>query len=339
MKFKKEYIILILVIAALSAYLLTRNRDKTHYQLPALSEVAAKDITKIEVAGPDRTLILEKKGGVWVIGPGAYAGDEDTIKKMLETIGQLKVTALVSESKNYDRYDLHPDGRITVKAWAGDQLKREFLVGKAASTYRHTFVKLSDDDRVYHAQDNFRDRFDSEIDDLRDKTVMTLNKDAVVEIRLRASGETAVVSKQTPEAPDKTDSAEGKTAEKTEEKADDAPKETAPTWQKADGTVMDTAKINSLLGALSDLRCSGYIYDKKKQDLADPLYTLVIKGAEEATLSIFAKRNEDDSEYPATSSQNDDPFLLTAWAVDNMLEKLDAKPEEKKPEAGDETKS
>ena len=338
MKVKKEYNILILAIVALSAYLLTRQRDKTHYQLPALPEVAAKEITKIEIAGPERTLELKKEGGVWVVGPKAYACDEETIDKMLDTIGKLTVTALVSESKNYDRYDLHPDAKITVKAWAGDQLKREFDLGKAASTYRHTFVKLSSDDRVFHARDNFRDRFDSEIDDLRDKTVMKLKREGINEIQLRAAGETKVVSRKTPEVPEKAEVKEkGEQADKKEKEAQpaDAPaKEPEPGWQKADGTPMESDTMNSLLGALSELRCSSYIYDKKKQELGEPLYAFTIRGAEDATLSIFAKLNEDDSEYPAASSQSDEPFLLSAWAVDNMLEKLDVKPEEKKTEAG-----
>ena len=38
---------------------------------------------------------------------------------MLDVIEELTLTALVSESKNYVRYDLSHDEKITVKAWKG----------------------------------------------------------------------------------------------------------------------------------------------------------------------------------------------------------------------------
>jgi hypothetical protein len=50
MKVKKEYLILILIIAALSIYLLIRNSDRTLYQLPELDGLKQSDISKIEIS-------------------------------------------------------------------------------------------------------------------------------------------------------------------------------------------------------------------------------------------------------------------------------------------------
>jgi hypothetical protein len=68
-------------------------------------------------------------------------------QEMLDTLGGLTLTALVSESKNYALYELDDAQKANVKAWQGDQLKRDVDVGKAAPSFRHTFVRLAGDDR------------------------------------------------------------------------------------------------------------------------------------------------------------------------------------------------
>ena len=46
MKAKKEYILLAIVIIAMSFYLFSRNGNKTHYQLPDITVIDKKAITK-----------------------------------------------------------------------------------------------------------------------------------------------------------------------------------------------------------------------------------------------------------------------------------------------------
>ena len=47
MKIKKEYIVLVAIIVALSTYLIVHKRDKTHYQLPELADIDAQSLTRI----------------------------------------------------------------------------------------------------------------------------------------------------------------------------------------------------------------------------------------------------------------------------------------------------
>lgn len=317
---RKEFIILAAIIVAASAYLYTRNTDQTHYELPPIESVSANDITKIDIKGPENDIQLSKKGGKWTVGEAAYPADEEKVEKMLETISGLTLTALVSEAENYDRYDLHDKAGITVTAHAGETLKRQLEVGKAAGTFRHTFVKLADDPRVFHARDNFRARFEETLDGLRDKVVLSFPKDQIMEISFTKEKETTVITKA-----DTQPAAEGET------KTDDSGAEAGTpqtAWKKADGAAVETKNINSLLGTLSSLDCNTYLYDRKKADLVDPVYIFQAKGSEaEYTLSIFEKGDE-ESDYPAISSHSDSAFMLSGWEVDEMLDKLGAKPEE-----------
>jgi hypothetical protein len=142
MKIKKEYIILILIIAGLSAYLLMRSSDRTHYQLPQIAGLEQKQVTKIEISKEGNSIVLNKKDNKWYLDPPGYLVDAYKVNDMLTVFETLALTALVSESEDYVRYDLHAGGKITVKAWQEDSLMRNFDIGKAASSFRHTFVKL-----------------------------------------------------------------------------------------------------------------------------------------------------------------------------------------------------
>ncbi len=306
MKIKKEYVILLGVIMALSLYLVLRKPGRALYELPEIPPVAGKAISKIEISRAGTSIVLNKKDGKWYIAPQGYPADAGKVMEMLDTIGDLAVTAMVSESRDYSRYDLDDDKKITVKAWTGNTLKREFEVGKTAMSYRHTFVKLADDGRVYHARGNFRDKFDQTVDSIRDKTVLSFDQDDIRAIHISRGGEAAEFTRTQASAKAGTGSA-----------PPSAKAETA--WRTADGKEADKTKLDRLLVTLSNLRCERYIDDRKKEDFTSPVWSIKLKGAQEYTLSIFAKTGKDDKSYPAVSSGSDYPFMLPDWEADNWM--------------------
>jgi len=311
MKIKKEYIILAIIITALSVYLVMRRGDRTLYQLPEIAHVDRKEITKLQITKGETATVLNKKDNNWYITPREYPADPDTVKNMLDNIEKLTLTALVSESKNYGLYDLGQEEKINVKAWQGDNLKRDVDVGKTASSFRHTFVKTAGDDRVFHARGNFRNTFNVTGDDLRDKTVLTFKSADIQKIQLTKDRQTLVLTRtQTPAKE------EAKDAEK-KESASTSAEETI--WQTADGRTGDDIAVNQLLNTLANLRCNKFIDDHKKEDFTDPLYTLQLKGAQGYSLSIFAKAEEKGIDYPAISSASDYPFVLSDNQVNTIM--------------------
>ena len=242
---------------------------------------------------------------------------------MLDTIKELTLTALVSESKNYERYDLNNENKINVKAWAEDSLSREFEVGKVAPSYRHTFIKIADDDHVYHARGNFRDKFDKTPGDLRDKTVLSFKEIEMQEIRITKGMESILISrKQIP--------VEIKTDQASDTQSSSPPKEET-VWESADGKEIDSSIMRRITAALTNMQCEKYIDDLKKSDFMDPGYTLEIKGIKEYTLSTFTQTEKYDNNYPAISSENDYPFLLSEHRAENIIKLMDEilkKPEE-----------
>jgi len=307
MKIKKEYLILGVVIAALAAYLYQRSSDRTHYTLPTLPALAAADITQVQISGGGKTQTLVRRDGRWVTDPQGFPADPKRVKEMLETLAGLQLTALVAESKNYALYELDPDHAVTVKAWQGDQLKRDIDVGKAAPSFRHTFVKIAGDDRVFHASDNFRFRFESGLDELRDKTVLSFNRQDLQEIRIAQGTASATLTRTPPPA-------------ETPPAGPPAP----AAWQLADGRPADGAAVEMLLGELADLQCESFIDDRDKTAFGPPIYSIGLKGGPtDQTLSIFEPAAQDAPTYPAVSSGSDYPFRLPADQAQRLMKSPD----------------
>lgn len=313
MKVKKEYAILVVVIVALGLYLFFRNTDRTTYTLPELPAVKTQDLTKIEIGKGDQNVVLTRKDDGWLVAPGDYPADGNLVDRMLDALADLKVTALVSETRNYTRYELDENQQIRVTAYQDDKAVRSFHIGKAAETMRHTHITLSEDPHVYHAQGNFRQDFDHSVDSLRDKTVLAFKKEDVTEYSITTEGKTVTIKKTTT-----TPAPEGDNA------AADAEHEnaTAVEWKTADGQSVASDAVQRLLAELSGLKCRTYLTDRAKTDFADPTFIIRINGVAESVLEIFDPADDTATEVPARSSLRQDPFTLSDFDIDPVKDFL-----------------
>ena len=301
MKSGKEYLILIGVAVVLVLYLVFHQSDRTLYELPEFPEVEAAEVSRIEIhipaaadggeetkeqaASGGRTLELVKADGKWRIQPQDHAAAKNKVDPMIDAITGLQLTALVSEAKNYTRYELGEEQRIAVKAWADDELVRSFAIGKKAPATRHTFVKLPDDPRVYHARSSFRHRFDQSAESLRDKTVLAVKPDKIRAIEIRQDETRLSITRVQPEV---RVSAE---KEKQGTPSEDA-NEDRPIWQNAQGEAMPTDAVEGLLKELSMLKCQSFMTERTADDFSDPIYTVKLTTDQTHTLSIFEQASE-----------------------------------------------
>jgi hypothetical protein len=333
MKSKKEYLILGGIIILLALYLVYHKKDRTYYELPKLPEVKKADITTLKITKADHTIELQKKDDKWMILPEKYPADSAKIDPMLDIITGLTVTAMVSESENYNRYELDDPKKINILALAGDKTVRSFDMGKTAPSNQHTFIKLPDDKRVYHARENFKTKFDVTADALRDLTVLAFDKTQIQQIEIQAKEKKPLLlsMKQEPvevavkpeEKPAETPA--GKAAEeKAPPEAETPEKEAAPKniWRSADGAVIQESDVNSLLDGVSKLKCKEFIKDKTKTDFTSPIYTVKLQGDKAYELSVFDKIKKDDNTYPAVSSESEYPFLLPQYKVEDLINKF-----------------
>jgi len=308
MKIKKEFIILAVVLVALIAYLIINGTStgKVNYKLPKLVKIKSKEIDKIDFATASEkiTLVFDTKADIWRISPQNYPAEKGTVDSMLKEIEELEVTELISDKKVYEKYDLDVNNRITVMAFKEDKKLRGFDVGKATDTSNHTFIKLTDDANVYNVKSNLRTLFTKTVADLRDKNVMTANKDAIQQISITYKGETTVINKTVLPKEKETDT------EKTEWNI-------AGTDKKADQT-----QVEEILNTVSSLQCDSFIPEDQLVDFSTPYCTVVLKGDKEYKLSALELRSSDNM-HPATASTNDYQFYLIGWKMNRLMKTTD----------------
>lgn len=308
MKVKREFVFLAVIIVALAIYLVFKNSDRTHYKLPEMPAAERSEITKLLIERGDSVVTLERRDDTWLIQPQGYPADQKAVDKMLDAVAELALTTLVSESKNFTQYELTDEQMIGIEAYLGEAPARRLDIGKVASTYRHTFVRLEGDHRVYQALGDIRKPFDITVDRLRDKVTMKYDREDVTGLTVTGPEGTLIFSKNDV-APPATPPVGG----------DSVQAEPPPKWQAGDGRAADEQTVDRIVISLSNLTCDGYIEGMRKEDYTEPIYSVTVDASGSATLSIFEKN--ENNKYPAVSSQNDYPFWLPEWRVNQVMKK------------------
>ncbi|HSG27427.1 MAG TPA: DUF4340 domain-containing protein [Candidatus Krumholzibacterium sp.] len=302
MKIRKEYIILAGIIVVLLLYVVLNKGDRTNYELPELSPIAKGEITKMVFSTGGRSVILERNDDIWRIRPQGYKADPAAVGRMLDAVEGFSLNTLAAESGNYAIYDLEGEKRIKLEVYRGPDVVLAIDIGKNASTNRHTFVRLEGDDGIYQSGSNMRGVFDVDMSRLRDKSALSLDSEQVTGLTLMTSeGPIEIIRGDIPGlSPAGADSSAAPPA----------------AWVTGDGSEADERIVKTIISALSNLKCDSYIEGMSKEGLKEPVYTVMVKGTEAATLSIYEIEGE---MYPASSSQNDYPFYLPRWRVEQIM--------------------
>lgn len=306
MKGKKEIAILFFIIAVLVFYIYSEKDEKTHYDLPGIEQFDADVISKIHIRKKDMEIAIVKENDIWFVGDRKYPADSVLIDNMTGTITGLTLTALASESGNYAIYELGKEKRIEVEVYEGDKLLRKITIGKPATSFRHTFIMLDDDPRVYHAEGNIRSVFDKKVSDLRDKKVMAFTDEITGLVLKKDEKELKIVKTTAPISVDITG----------EEGAEQEPQDAGPAWTTADGRPVKSDEVDSIINTLSGFQCDEFLEDKIKKELNSPIFTAALSGVKTYTISIFGKQG---NTYPAISSESPYPFLISEWKANKIM--------------------
>jgi hypothetical protein len=316
MRLKKEVIILVLLIGVLSGYLVVQKRGQTHYTLPELGKIDATAVSKLVIKQGETKTTLVREEGRWLILPERYPADPALVTEMVDGVGALSLTALASESRKYALYELEDAEATEVTLYNGDAPVRRILIGKGASSGRHSFVRLDTDHRVFHASGVLGNRYRKTVADLRDKSVLAIDEE-ITEVTLQDGAAQLVIMRHVPSAEVQLGGGPAD-AGQAAEKAEGPP---PPKWQTADGVPAREHDIDEIIRSVSHLRCDGFVEGKGKEAFTAPRYTLTLKGSRSYSLAIFEK---DENRFVATSSGSDYPFLISDWKAEKIMKELRA---------------
>jgi hypothetical protein len=316
---KKEYIILIILIIGLSGYLGLKKDNQVHYELPTIPQVDTTRIDRVEISKADRLVVLNKGENGWTVTDKKFSANPEDIEQMIGTLKAIKLSALVSEAKDLARYELDDTHAVKVKALAGKEAVRSFVIGKTAPSYNHTFIYLDDKNRtVYQANGNFKSQFDKEIADFRDKKVLEFDPAGVKKVTLEKQGQiVTLIKSQTPETTDQ---------EKDETKKDLIEKKPLPeksTWKKEDGSLTDQKTISDLLSSLSKLECQAFLDEDKAARLKEiqPSCKILLENDKPFILNLFNKN--DDQDVQGSCSYTPYAFTLSSYKAEDIVSYAD----------------
>ncbi|MCF8109443.1 MAG: DUF4340 domain-containing protein [Desulfohalobiaceae bacterium] len=309
MKLKKEYLIIVLVIIGLSVYIYSRTSERINYELPQIAPIETDRVTRIRIAKQDEVIDLARDKGRWVVGQRGYPARAGSIEDLLTALDRFRVTDLVSRSRNYSRYSLDREAATGLKAWAGQELVRSFLVGKQASTYRNSYVRLANDPNIYLSRSNWKQTLNREPDDFQDKVVLDFDEKRLRKIVLQGpKGSLTLKRGQNESLPKEKDGAQLETA----------------LWRTASGQEIDQSSLNKLLQSMAGLTCSRYLEGRDKQDFKSPDYRLVLDCGQEDVFSLYlGEKQGNAAQYHGISEENGFPFALSEQKGKEIVEALD----------------
>lgn len=295
---KKEYLILILFIAALSGYLLFNKQDRTHYTLPAPPKVTADSVDRLVIQKPDDTIAFTRTGQGWVVTDKAYPADETAMRQMLDVVTGLRLSALVSENQDLIRYELDDGHRLDVTAYDQNTALLSFTIGKTAPTFNHTFVMLENDPNIYHAADSFRQHFDKTVNGFRDKQVLDFTEASITGITIEARGKQTHLKAQETGAGTQDDTGAG--------------------FRYEDGSAPDPKTVSDLLSTLSVLSCDRFIDDPDKHNFKEkaPDLKIILENNTPIVLHLFDQ--EEEGLVFGTSSMNGYAFALKEYVAKDI---------------------
>lgn len=153
------------------------------------------DEIKVKSASGDTTA-LKKTGGKWQIEtPVAVNADEAEVSGLVSNLGTIEVSRVIDENpSDLTAYGLGPP-RIEVDFKAGGDADSKLLIGDKSPTGEQLFAKRNDEKRVFQIPAFLETTFNRSTFDLRDKTLLKVDREKVDGVELIADGKTLQLSK------------------------------------------------------------------------------------------------------------------------------------------------
>lgn len=190
-KFKGTIITLVVFIILLGYYFMSQGHQNSDADLQKLiSGVKYENINSVEIIGPEEKIKLEKEDDSWlVIGNKAYRGDNNIIQDMLNRLCDTHIANTISqENLNLKDFGLDPPKyKIIINT---DEVTQKLYIGDENPVKDSYFVKIPNEDTIYKIFKYNLDKFTNSLDEFRDKTIFTINKDEIKQVEIIRNEET-----------------------------------------------------------------------------------------------------------------------------------------------------
>lgn len=200
MKGLRSFIVLLVVAAGLGLYLYYDSKHEPGSDKKQEKVFAGVQSDKIErvsvksVSGDQTT--IEKQGNAWrVIQPAAMPADEAEISGITSNLASVEVQRVVDDkATDFKQYGLDP-ARIEVGfKFAGKD--RKLLIGQKTPTGADLYARVPDQPRVFLVPSYLETTFNKSSFDLRDKTILKIDREKVDHMEIETPERTLKLAKQ-----------------------------------------------------------------------------------------------------------------------------------------------
>ena len=197
----RSTLILIVVLAGLVGYIYYRNNREAapeDAKEKAFASVTAEDIEEVQIklAGGD-TSRVQKVDGAWkIVAPEAADADQGELSSITGSLATLDVQSVVDENPaDTKAYGLDPP-RVEVEFRAkGDKEPRRIQFGDKTPTGGDLYARIGGQKRVVLVSSFVDSTFNKNTFALRDKTIITLDRDKVDRIEIVADKRSVTLAK------------------------------------------------------------------------------------------------------------------------------------------------
>lgn len=201
---KKNIIALViglLILVGCYAFLVTRPKKQTDTTNTSdaskaieVLKIDAAKVKKIDIKAPKGNFTLDYSGGKWKVDGVSYSMNQSSVDSMANTVIKLVSTKLVEKNaSDLSKYGLN-NPTITATVYLNDNTQKTLLVGDGVIGGTDNYVKLQDSNDVYTA--NVDSYLNVKLNDLRDKTLPTIDASNITDVVYEKDGKKAEIKKR-----------------------------------------------------------------------------------------------------------------------------------------------
>jgi hypothetical protein len=200
MKGVRSFLVLLVVAAALGGFLYydsKRDPASTSKQEKVFAGVEADKIDQVAVtsASGEKTTV-QKQGTAWqVTAPAPVPADEAEISGMASNLASLEVQRVVDDqAADFKQYGLDP-AKVSVTFKSGGK-EQTLLLGSKTPTGADLYARLPTSPRVFLVSSYLEATFNKTSFDLRDKTVLKIDREKVDRVEVENGDRAMAFAKQ-----------------------------------------------------------------------------------------------------------------------------------------------
>ena len=200
MKGIRSFLILVVIAAALGGYLYYDSKrepgdDKKQEKVFADAKSDKIDQVTVKSVSGDKTTIQKQAGGWQITQPAPVGADGAELSGITSNLASLEVQRVVDDQPtDVKQYGLDP-ARIEV-SFKQDGRERTLLLGQKTPTGTDIYAKVPDKPRVFLVSSYLESTFNKSSFDLRDKTILKIDRDKVDRMEIETPDHTLKVAKQ-----------------------------------------------------------------------------------------------------------------------------------------------